>query len=141
MYQSIYGGIECCGCKISPKVNSIFTLGSEDMARIMDDPDLALPCKKCDGVGCDACMVTDNVVFYSRSAALAHLREHKKAGNKFPRYAVKRLRKELQEIGDTEGLEKPENPPSLFVEFKDDGTAKRLSKEEGDALMDEMLCG
>lgn len=67
MYWNIYGGIECCGCKlrtdyISPR-------------------------------------------FYSRTEAIKHLELHIANNHIVPDRAIKRLKEEIKEIGDKEGLE------------------------------------
>jgi hypothetical protein len=80
-------------------------------------------------------MMHGSLTFFSRSEAIQHLKEHVAADDQVPNYALARLDEELAEIGDTEGLEKPEVKPSPLVVLTKDG-GKRLSKEEADELID-----
>jgi hypothetical protein len=138
MYPSIYGGIECCACRLAPLVNTIFTKGppeGEEDSRFYKFMGVKGPCPKCKGKGCDSCMMHGSLTFFSRSEAIQHLKEHVAADDQVPNYALARLDEELAEIGDTEGLEKPEVKPSPLVVLTKDG-GKRLSKEEADELID-----
>lgn len=66
MYPSVYGGIECCGCRL----------------------------EKC-----------EHTVFFKRTDALKHLKEHRLQGHVVPQHAFDRLERELTEYGDTGGIE------------------------------------
>jgi len=129
LYPSIYGGIECCGCSLAEKVNSIFTKGlPEDDPRIKFfglEPDT--PCEKCNGKGCDKCMMCGNLNFTSRNDAIKHLDKHVRAGHKVPQHAFDFLRKEIENFGDTEGLEIPDEPVSPLLDVT---TGERIPLEE-----------
>lgn len=129
LYPSIYGGIECCACRLADLVDTIFTKGLPE-----DDPRLKLfglepntPHDKCKGKGCESCMMHGNLNFTSRSDAIKHLEEHKKAGHKVPEHAFEYLREEMEEVGDTNGLEIPDEKPSPILDLK---TGKKVSLEE-----------
>jgi len=129
LYPSIYGGIECCACRLADKVNTIFTEGlSEDDPRIKFfgiEPNT--PCKHCNGKGCGKCTMFGNTTLFSRSDAIKHLEEHKKAGHKVPRHAFAYLKAEIKDVGDTKGLEIPDEKPSPILDLK---TGKRIPLED-----------
>jgi hypothetical protein len=57
-------------------------------------------CKECKGKGCNACQMHGNNTFKKRSEAIAHLKEHIKAGHDVPDYAIEQLEEEIKEEGD-----------------------------------------
>lgn len=127
LYPSIYGGIVCCSCRLASKVPTIFTkgLGKDDLrSKLFGKIE---PCKHCGGVGCDKCMGWGDTTLATRSEAINHLKEHRKAGHYFPAYALKDLRQELKELGETGGIEKPDEPPSPFLDIT---TGKRITLDE-----------
>ena len=130
LYSSIYGGIECCACRLADKVNTIFTEGipkeREGMIKLMGE-EFTKPCKHCNGKGCGKCMMFGSTTFFSRSDAIKHLEEHKKAGHKVPRHAFAYLKAEIKDVGDTKGLEIPDEKPSPILDLK---TGKRIPLED-----------
>ena len=129
LYPSIYGGIECCACRLADLVPTIFTKGLPE-----DSPRLKLfnmvpntPCEHCNGDGCKKCMMFGSTTFFSRSDAIKHLEEHRKVGHKVPEHAFEYLREEMEEIGDTTGLEVPDEKPSPVLDLK---TGKRIPLED-----------
>ena len=100
MFDHVYGGIECCACRLAPFVPTIFTKGT-------DRPFLGQrvePCEHCGGEGCKACMMHGSINFSTRSEALAHLLEHREAGHEVPDYAIEAMRRGLEEYGETKGI-------------------------------------
>jgi len=93
MFPSIRGGICCQRCELAELVPTIFTTG-------VDALDIE-PCEHCDGEGCERCMLPGELVFYTRSEAIEHLLEHRKAGHEVPQYAIDRLQSEPDELGET----------------------------------------
>lgn len=129
LYPTIYGGIECCACRLADLAPTIFTKGLPE-----DDPRLALftvelntPHAKCNGEGCAGCMVHGSLNFTSRSSAIKHLEEHRKAGHKVPQHAFDYLEREIKNVGDTKGLEIPDEKPSPVLDLK---TGKRIPLED-----------
>jgi len=99
LYPDVNGYICCCSCRLAPMVNTIFTKG--DSAFLGTEPEG--PCKKCGGVGCEACQMRGSLEFFSYSDAIKHLEEHKVAGHKVPQYAIDRLLVEQERDGDRFG--------------------------------------
>lgn len=95
LYFDVGGYICCCACWLAPKVNTIFTKGEKSLL----GTSLEGPCKKCDGVGCDACQMHGNLEFFSYSDAIEHLEEHKGAGHEVPQYAFDMLLSEQEKGG------------------------------------------
>lgn len=125
MFAHVGGGFECCSCRLAKKIKTIFTEGTKNHC-LFDDVE---PCKKCNGKGCDDCMMHDNFPrLQTRSEAIAHLQDHIKAGHKLPDYAIEGLQQELSE-------EREENPPMYEdgydgpVAFNfNDGTVKKITE-------------
>ena len=137
MYASIYGGIECCACRLAPMVNTIFTKGpseGEENSGFYKFMDVKGPCPKCEGAGCYSCMMHGSITFWARHDALQHLFDHELMGYDVPSYAIERLQQELEEIGNNKGLEKPDEPPSPIVVWKN-GEPKRLTQKEADEVL------
>lgn len=96
MYASVYGGIECCACRLAEKVNTIFSPGTnlaeDDPRREWVEGNIC----DCDDA-CDKCTMHGNLKFKTHEEALAHLEEHKAAGHKVPTRAFKALKRDIEE--------------------------------------------
>ena len=97
VYEHVGGYFECCACSLSKPVKSIFTVGCTDHPLFGDKP----PCEKCGGEGCDECMMPGNTCVKTRSEMISHIQAHIEAGHAVPDYAIKRLKEELNECGET----------------------------------------
>jgi hypothetical protein len=100
MYMHVSGFIECCGCRLAPKIESIFThgLGKDDVRTGLFGE--IKSCERCEGKGCDACMMPGFFEFNTRSKAIAHLEEHRKAGHRVYQEAIDRLIEEMEKYGN-----------------------------------------
>jgi hypothetical protein len=123
VFPHVGGGFECCACGLSKSVESVFTKGCKDHP-IFGDIE---PCDKCGGKGCEHCMMPDNTRLNTRSEMIAHLEEHKKAGDEVPEYAIERLKEEIKTKGETndplfdDGYDGP-----VAIDFKK-GTISKLT--------------
>jgi len=97
VFAHVGGGFECCGCRISKPVKSVFTCGYKDHPLFGD----VEPCEHCNGDGCEHCMMPGNTRLNTRSEMISHLKEHKKAGHKVPNYTINRLKEEIKTEGET----------------------------------------
>lgn len=91
MYPHAAGFIECCACSFAPPEPA--NMG--DLAALLgadenESPELF-----------EDFEINGSLQFNTRSEALAHLQQHRDAGHKVPEYAFERLRKELDEEGET----------------------------------------
>lgn len=125
VYPHVGGGFECCGCRLAEKIKTIATEGCKADPLFGDME----PCGKCNGKGCDACMMHGNFPrLQTRSEAIAHLQDHIKAGHKVPDYAIEGLQQELSEEGEEnsplyeDGYDGP-----VGINFKD-GTVQKLEE-------------
>ena len=96
VYAHVGGGFECCACRIGPLVKSISTEGCTNHCLFGD----VEPCDKCNGEGCNECMMPDSVRLSTRSEMITHLKEHIKAGHRVPGYTIDILKKEIKEEGE-----------------------------------------
>lgn len=95
-YPHVDGGFECCACRLAPLVKSIFTEGCTDHPLFGDIE----KCDKCNGNGCEECMLPGNQRFHTRSEMIAHLQEHIEADHNVPSYAIEILKEELAREGE-----------------------------------------
>lgn len=100
IYGHVGGWFECCACGLAELQKTIFTTGLNE-----DDPRIGLfgeipPCEKCNGEGCEICMMPGNAKFETRTELIDHVKEHIKAGHKVPEYVIEQLEKELKEEGE-----------------------------------------
>jgi hypothetical protein len=96
LYAHVGGGFECCACRLAEKVPTVFTVGCKDHPLLGD----VEPCEKCNGEGCDDCMMPGSLRLQTRSECINHLQKHRDAGHKVPEYAFEYLRKEIEEEGE-----------------------------------------
>ena len=96
VFPHVGGGFECCACTLAPLVKSIFTEGCTNNPLF----GTITPCKKCNGTGCEHCMLHGSTRLNTRSEMIAHLKDHIKAGHRVPKYAIETLEKELKEEGE-----------------------------------------
>lgn len=95
MYPNVSGGIVCCACRLSELIPTVRTKGGELFGKTIE------PCPYCDGEGCLRCTMHKSVTLDSRSEAIEHLLEHRRAGDYVPESAIDRLKWEIEELGDT----------------------------------------
>lgn len=111
MYASCSGGIECCMCSIGPKVKSIWTTGTDNDYPLFKN----IPaCDKCEGQGCEECMISGTVYLETYEEAIAHLEEHVKYGHYVPERAFEGLR---EDMANNEPLDKICDGP-MMVDLK-----------------------
>ena len=87
------GGFYMCQCcPLQKKVSSIFCNGTKDDPLFGDIE----PCKKCNGKGCDDCMMYDDYTCDEIQELIDHVKDHEKAGHDFPDRLMERLEEELK---------------------------------------------
>lgn len=97
MFPSTRGGIECCACRLTDKVMTIFSPGAgadldEKQIAFRDAFGSVCDCENC----CDKCMMFDNMVFDNYQDALDHLQVHRDAGHEVPDYAFEYLKEDME---------------------------------------------
>lgn len=91
MYPHAAGFVECCACSLAPTEPANMSDLAEAMGMTEEDaPELF-----------EDFQMNGSLQFNTRSEALEHLQVHRDAGHKVPEYAFERLRKELEEEGET----------------------------------------
>ena len=78
------GKYVCSCCSIAPRVKSIVTTGYE----AFNLP----PCDKCDGSGCDSCLMFSDSTFESPDGMLDHIYQHLILGDIVPMRAIEMIR-------------------------------------------------
>jgi hypothetical protein len=96
MFYNTNGTIECCACSLAPKVKTIFTTGLKK-----EDSQYKLfgaleACTKCEGEGCDSCMIHGSLNFETFEEAIEHLHKHVANGDYVPKRAFEELQYDLQ---------------------------------------------
>jgi hypothetical protein len=91
MYSHGAGFIECCACSLAPtEPANMGDLAAALGVDAAESPELF-----------EDFEMNGSLQFNTRSEALEHLQAHRDAGHKVPEYAFERLRKELEEEGET----------------------------------------
>lgn len=98
VFAHVGGFIQCCACRLAPLVKTVFTEGCKDHPLFGDK----LPCEKCGGEGCDACMMHGNTDTKTKSEMIEHVKAHISAGHSVPDYVIPNLQKDIEEYGDEE---------------------------------------
>ena len=97
VFHHVGGYYQCCSCLLAEKMKSIFTVGLEkDDIRCKLFGENIQPCGECHGAGCDACMLPSNTNLNTKEEMIVYLLEHQKAGHKVPKYAIDRLKEEIE---------------------------------------------
>lgn len=91
MYPHAAGFIECCACSFAPTEPA--NMGDLAAALGLEESDTPELYQDFDMYG--------SLQFNTRSEALAHLQQHRDAGHKVPEYAFERMKKEIDELGES----------------------------------------
>ena len=91
LFDDIRGGITCCCCRLAPKVKSVFTTGGGILGAEVG------PCPRCNGKGCDHCMMHGDTDGMTHEEAIEHILAHRKAGDDVPDDVLVELRQEAAE--------------------------------------------
>lgn len=86
LYPSVDGGVDCCACRLSPKVPTIWTKGSELWG--------TKACSACGGKGCDKCMMHGSMVGMTYAEAIEHVKQHIAAGHSVPSEVIESLKRD-----------------------------------------------
>lgn len=86
LYPSTGGVVECCACRLSPKVPTILTKGGD----LFGSP--VGPCSACGGEGCEKCMMHGSPPSMSYTEAINHVKRHIAAGHVVPSGVIESLR-------------------------------------------------
>jgi hypothetical protein len=89
LFHHAGGYISCCACSLAPKVKSIFTTGCKKGESIFKK-DIE-PCSKCNGEGCDSCMISGETMLGSYEDAIQHVKDHIANGDHVPEYVIPRI--------------------------------------------------
>ena len=113
MFAHVGGGIECCACRIAPKVKTVFAEGVKNHP-LFGDLDA---CSECGGEGCDNCTMHGSIHINSYDEALEHLQKHRDNGDKVPEYAFEGLKRDRDEDRPLEPLLCACGEPAMIFDF------------------------